>query len=263
MGNIKKLLLAFVAIILLLVIFILVRGNRIPEASIKSIDKIISHNGHTLFYSGEVNKDTKKMLKEISKKYSVKVYIFTDKKEDVITYIRSRDAVQDYQGNLILAFDRTSYQGFIDDTRNIDDYINKYLYGYLPDAERKYSVATGDQYKELYNSKDTLITVFGDSGCTYCEQLEKVINQVAIAGKYNIYYMNFSNMTDIDKEAVYDLDISIPAECTKDGDKDRPLIDGYSKPTTIVSKKGKIIGCIKGYYDYKTYLSKLDKIMEG
>ena len=263
MGNSKKLLLAIIVIILLLVGFILLRGNRIPETSLKNINTIIQDNGHTIFYSGEVNGETRKILKNISKEHSVKVYILNDDKQSVINYIKSSEKVTELNGNLYIVYDRTSYQGYIDDSRDRDEYLKKYLYGYLPTAEKKYSVATGDKYKELYNSKEKVITVFGDNGCTYCEQLEKVVNQVVINGKYNIYYMNFSNMADVDKEAIYDLDISIPAECTKDGDKDRPLIDGYSKPTTIVTQKGKIIGCIKGYYDYKTYLSKLDKIMEG
>ena len=75
--------------------------------------------------------------------------------------------------------------------------------------------------------------------------------------------MNFSNMSDDDENLIYSLNISIPKECTADKIEDKPLVNGYSKPTTIVSKNGKILGCIKGYYDYNTYVSKLKAIMEG
>jgi hypothetical protein len=75
--------------------------------------------------------------------------------------------------------------------------------------------------------------------------------------------MNFSRLSEDDENKIYSLNIKVPKECTAERIDDKSLIDGYSKPTTIVSKKGKIIGCIKGYYDYNTYVDKLKGIMEG
>ena len=75
--------------------------------------------------------------------------------------------------------------------------------------------------------------------------------------------MSLSRLSNEDKNTLYGLNIKVPKECTTTGEEDKLLSEGFSKPTTLVTKKGKVIGCIKGYYDFDTYLNKLDAIMEG
>ena len=58
-----------------------------------------------------------------------------------------------------------------------------------------------------------------------------------------------------------DLDLTIPGECVTNG-VETTFKKGFAKPMTIVTKNGKLIGCIKGYYDKETYISKLKEIVE-
>ena len=263
MGNGKKILIATVGIILILGFFVIVRSSRVKDTSIDKIKDVIAKNNYSVFYSGEITDDVKKDFKELKNKNSLVIYHLTDSRDDVVKYIRSIDSSANPQGNIYLVYDKTRYLGFIDDTMNRTDYLRKYIEGYIPPNEIMYKTATGSEYVQLFNSKDTLITVFGEDECSYCKQLEKVVNEISKKGVYDIYYMNFSKLSDTDQDLVYSLNIKVPKECTADKIEDKALVQGYSKPTTLVSKGGKILGCIRGYYDYTTYVSKLKEIMEG
>lgn len=266
MGNSKKILIASLAVVLILGFFVMIRSANTKSAVLKNITKIIPDSRYTIFYGGDINKDSKDEFKRIMKEYNVKIYTLDDDKSEVIKFVKAQDTnsnIKDDTRFVYMIYDNSKFLGYIDDSMNIDEYIRKYIYDELPTAERLYKVATGAQYASLYNSKDTMITVFGEDGCSYCKQLEKVINEISKRKLYDIYYMNFSRLSDDDQDIIYDLNIKIPKECTKDKISDVSLVEGYSKPTTIVSKNGKILGCIKGYYDYNVYVAKLKAILEG
>ena len=262
MGKDKKIFIVIIAIVLILCFFILVKSISVKKTTINEIDSIIGKNTYTLFYVDDLTKDEKKKLNDIKSENAIKLYKLTDSKEDVINYIKSKENIDYTDGNIYLIFDSMKYLGYIDKNKDLNEYIKKYLYGYLPVNERVYSTATIDQYNHMYNSKDKTIAVFGDDTCSYCERLEPVINDIAKNKVYNIYYFNSSRMADGEYEALLNMNITIPASCNSSGEE-KKMVDGYAKPMTIVSKKGKVIGCIKGYYDYNTYVNKLKEIMEG
>ena len=92
--------------------------------------------------------------------------------------------------------------------------------------------------------------------------LEHVINDVSKNTKYQIYYMNKDKMTANEFKTITDLDFTIPAKCSIDK-VDTSFKSDFAKPLTLVTKNGKLVDCILGYYDYDMYLSKLKEIMEG
>ena len=262
MGKNKHLYIIIIAIILLVLIFILLRSSSIKNKKISEINSTISESTYSLFFSGDLNKDEKKKLKEIQSNNDIKIYNITDSREEVINYIKSVDKVDNIEGNIYLLFDKSGYLGYIDNTKDRDEYLKKYLYGYLPTNERVYSTVTVSQYQQMYNSKNKTIAVFGDYTCSYCERLQNVINDVAKNKVYDIYYFDTQTLETAQYNELMNMKISIPASCNSSG-KEQLMSEGYAKPMTIVSQKGKVIGCIKGYYDYDVYLSKLKEIMEG
>lgn len=262
MGKNKQIYIAIIVIIMIILIFVFIRSLSIKKARLSDINSIISDNTYSLFFSGELTKEEKKKLKSIRDGNDIKIYQLTDSNEDVITYIKSLENVEKIEGNVYLLFDSKNYLGYIDNTKDKDEYIKKYLYGYLPVNERVYLTASVGEYNQLFNSKDKTIAVFGDYTCSYCERLQNVINNVVKNKVYNIYYFDTKEMNATESDELLNMNIKVPAECNAMG-KEQTMAEGYAKPMTIVSKKGKVIGCIKGYYDYNTYVSKLKAIMEG
>lgn len=251
-----------IGFLIILLIFFLYKSFSIKKVNISEIDSIIGNNTYSLFFYGDLNKEEKNKLKSIRDENDIKVYELTDSREDVIKYIKSKENVENVEGNIYILFDNKNYLGFIDNTKDRDEYIKKYLYGYLPISERVYLTSSVSDYNQMYNSKNTTIAVFGDYTCSYCDRLQNVVNNVVKNKVYDIYYFDTKAMESSEYEALMNMQIKVPAQCNS-LEKEQTMADGYAKPMTLVSKKGKIIGCIKGYYDYETYVSKLKEIMEG
>ena len=262
MGKNKYIYIVVIGLILAILIFAFYKSLTIKKVSLNNINDVLGEKTYSLFYVGDITKEEKKKLKELREKNDLKLYELTDSRDDVVTYIKSVENVEIIEGNIYLLFDTKNYLGYIDNTKNVDEYVKKYLYGYIPVNERMYSTITVSQYSQLYNSKDKTIAVFGDDSCSYCERLESVINSIAINKEYDINYFNQSRMTQEEYDELLNMNIKIPASCNA-MDKEQTMAEGYAKPMTIVTKKGKVIGCIKGYYDYNTYIAKLKDIMEG
>ncbi|MBR6073352.1 MAG: hypothetical protein IKP76_03420 [Bacilli bacterium] len=262
MGKNKQIYIVIGVIIVVILMFVFIRSLSIKKARIADIDSIINENNYTLFFSGDLTKEEKKKLKSIRDENDIKIYQLTDSNEEVINYIKSKENAENVEGNIYLLFDSKSYLGYIDNTKDKDEYLKKYLYGYLPKAERVYNVTSVNDYNQLFNSKNTTIAVFGDYTCSYCERLQNVINNVVKNKVYDIYYFDTKEMSETEYNSLMDMKITVPAKCNS-MEKEQTMSEGYAKPMTIVSKKGKVIGCIKGYYDYATYVEKLKEIMEG
>ena len=258
----KKIFILSGFIIAVILVLIIVRSLSIKKVSINTVYDIIKDSDYTLVYSGDYNNDVYKELKQLRDKYGVSIYLFSEEKNEVIDYLYEvDDLMEDPQGNLYVIYDKGGFIGYIDDTRDKDEYFKKYIENYIPIVERNYKEPTIDELKELYNSKNKTIIVLGNEECSFCSKLEHVINEVAASYKYDINYINVSRYTDEDIENLYNLELIVPAECTK-ANESTNIRDGYAKPMTLVTKKGKVIGCIKGYYDRNTYTSKLNKILE-
>lgn len=259
--GVNKKFIVIVSILLILVVFIFVRSISIKKISYIKALNMLDEKKYILMYSGNVDSTVRKELKRLGKEYNISIYISSDNYDDVVNYVKLVTSAEEIKGNMYLVFGNNTLLGYMDESMNTEEYLKKYLYGYIPKAERTYNEPTVTEYTELYKSKDTIITVFGDTTCNFCKLLQPVINEVSSKTDYKINYINFSELTTEEANMIYKLNIVVPASCTSSG-LDKNIKEGYSKPLTIVSKKGKIIGCIKGYYEYSTYLDKLKEIME-
>ncbi len=264
----KNWLLIIVIIILVLLvggfIFARINRNRIINASIDKIESIYKKNVYTLFYKGERNDDIDKALKAYISDYKIKVYYLTDDFDKVKEYyeaIVNEDiesdtifAIYDQEGNKEVIYnDRINYTS---------EYIKKVMFNYVPTLERNYKLSTASQYISMLNSKDLTISVFAEDKCSYCNMLEPVINEVAKEIDKPIYYYNPDRMDEDEYKTIMNVDLTIPGSCTTQGIETSFKKD-FAKPMTLVTKAGKVVGCIKGYYKKDVYLEYLKEILEG
>ena len=263
MDKIKKTQLFIVVLVLLIVlIFIFIKSHTIESVSINDINGYINKSPYTLVYYGDINKDINKQLKSLKKEYSMKIYKSNDSLDAIKEYISNNN--DELKGEVVyFIYDKDGLKGIIDEDEipYLTEYIDKYISGTIPTPERKYAVSTADQYIKMFKSSDKTIAVFGTKACTYCTMLERVINDISKDNKYTIYYYSRDRMSEKDYEKIMDLDLTIPASCTSDN-VETSFKRGFAKPMTVVTQNGKLIGCIKGYYDKDTYLNKLKEIME-
>ena len=264
MDNIKKLLL-FILIIILVAVLIIIRinSNKIKEISINNISSYIDKKPYTLVYYGDISDELIATFKSFKEEYKMNIYKSNDSLDEIKTYINNKDKELDGE-TVYFIYDNSGLLGIIsgNELNYLTEYIDKYIRNSIPTPEREYNVSTASQYIQMFNSKKTTIAVFGTNSCSYCTMLEHVINDISKDNTYEIYYYNRDRMTTTDYEQIMDLDLAIPAKCTTNN-QDTSFKNGFPKPMTVVTKSGKLVGCIKGYYDKDTYLSKLKEIMEG
>ena len=261
MGSKNKILI-ILGIVVLFIIFVLIAKNNAKVKHVK-LDNIDSIERNSIVFVGEYNNDYKERVTEYIKKYKMSFYILDNSIEEVNNHYNTEDKIQGEYA--YLAYYEGQYKGFIDSTISEDKYVqyfSKFVFNTIPDDEIKYSKTTGEQYVKMVNSAKTTIAVLGTDSCTYCSLLEHVINDISKKNVYEIYYINKDRMSSSDYKTVTDLNLTIPSECTRDH-SEMTTKDDFATPLTIVTKSGKLKGCILGYYDYDTYLSKLNKIMEG
>ena len=175
-----------ILVILVIGIFIFVRGISIKEISIESIDKVLSDSDYTLVFSGDYNKDISKELKGYKKEYGFAIYRLNNDRETVQAYLfQYIHEEKEYTGNIYIIYDRNGYVGYIDGSMNKEEYIKKYLYNYIPIVERKYSEPTISELKNIINDKKSSVVVLGEDTCSYCKQLEQVSKCSCNIGSYD------------------------------------------------------------------------------
>ena len=126
------------------------------------------------------------------------------------------------------------------------------------------TLSTADEYIKKVNGKDLTVAVFGYDECSFCNLYKPVFNKVAKEQKLDIYYFDSRKYDQTEYNAIMKLDLTIPAECTMDG-KETTMLEGFPKPMTLITQKGKLVGCIKGYVNESTLISKLKeyKVLKG
>ena len=87
-----------------------------------------------------------------------------------------------------------------------------------------------------------------------------------MAKKYNlsIYYFDRDTYDEGEYQKVMDLDYTIPGTCTQSGEE-TTLGSKFDKPLTVITKKGSLVGCIKGYVTEDVLVDKLveTKVIKG
>lgn len=250
-------------IIAIILIFAIYRYNstKIKTITYNELNDCTRSNEYTVVYVGVVSKDIKKKLKSLYKTYLLKPYILNSDLEILNVYLNELKLNANSLPVYIL-YDKTGLLGVVDgnlDETHFVEQIKKNLYGDIPQDEIKYKVATVEQYKKLINKNEYTIAVISEESCSYCKLLQKVINDISTDKDIDIYYFKKDNMSEDDYNELLKIDFKIPAKCTTTG-TDTTLQKGFPKPLTLITKNGKLVDCIKGYYPYTEYYEQLQNI---
>ena len=157
-----------------------------------------------------------------------------------------------------------SFDGTLNETET-NEMFRYIYYNEIPTKMIKYkTLSTADEYIKKFNSNELTVAVFGYDECSYCNLYKPVFNKVAGDKKIDIYYFDSNKYDEKEYDKLMKLDIPIPAECTTDG-KATTTLEGFPKPMTLVTKKGKLVGCVLGYVTEENLIKKLTefKVLKG
>ena len=103
-----------------------------------------------------------------------------------------------------------------------------------------------DGFVEAFKDDELSVVYFGRATCGYCVQFLPVLQQAQSEYKYKTLYVDISTIsTD---------------ESTKITELDSFLAENYgATPIVVLLKDGKIVDYQRGYSDYSTYTSMLEK----
>lgn len=96
------------------------------------------------------------------------------------------------------------------------------------------------QYEELLIGNEKSIIVIGQTTCSHCIEAKPVLNE--IAGEYgiDIYYLNYTDMTTEEREA---LQVSLPYF------EENP---SWGTPLNLIVQNGELVGVSSGFYNKQT-----------
>lgn len=244
-----------------------VRNNKIELVEFAEISSLVQeYNKDYLFlYNGEIDDGVKDYIRHIKNNNRVATYQ-VNLSEEEMTKLSTEDIKVDKDG--YIAYVEGELMGFIsnklDETKK-DEYVKKYLYGYIPVDERYYQVlSTAEEYIKKFNSNEYTVAVFGATNCTFCTKYLPVVNEVAKKYNLSIYYFDRDTYDEGEYQKVMDLDYTIPGTCTQSGEE-TTLGSKFDKPLTVITKKGSLVGCIKGYVTEDVLVDKLveTKLIKG
>ncbi len=266
MENIKKHLGLIIFLVILIILFIPIILDYISKQKIETIttstlEEKISQKETFILYAGD-NKDSKKKLKNIKKSMANKSNDYSYSFD--IYNIENNDETQNIIGttNKYVLF----IEGDIQKTYKKDDFdsikkdIEIFVIANITDDNKSYKVASSYKtYKNLIESDNVVMSVFGRDSCYFCNMFKPVYN--AVANKYNIdiYYFNSDGYDKDEYEKIVNLDLTVPAKCNSKGVEFK-LSEGFGTPLTLYTKNGKIIDCISGYVDRQTLVEKLKNV---
>lgn len=257
--NINYGLIIFIAIVVILFIPIIsdyIKSRNIEVLSSNDITTKISDSETFLVYVGDLDKNTKKELRNMrdmtKTDYSIEYGVYSVKDSADIDSILGEDV----SVAIVIEGDiQKTYTKY--DVDSLNDDIDKYFLGNITEDNRVYKVAKNyNAYKKLVKSDEVVMAVFGRDTCYYCNKFKPVYN--AVAEKYNldIYYFDSDNYNSKEYSKIINMDLTVPAKCSTEGTEFK-LSDGFGTPLTIFTKKGKIVDCISGYTNRKSLIEKL------
>lgn len=248
-----------------------VENNKIKLVKFDDINSLVQeYNGKEnkdflFLYNGEIDNNIKDYIRHIKNNNRVVTYQ-VDLTDEEMKQL-STDGVKIEKDGYIV-YVESELMGFIsnklDETKK-DEYVKKYLYGYIPVDERYYQVlSTADEYIKKFNSNEYTVAVFGAAKCDFCTKYLPVVNEVAKKYNLSIYYFDRDTYDASEYEKVMDLDYTIPGTCTQSGEE-TTLGSKFDKPLTVITKKGSLVGCIKGYVTEDVLVDKLveTKVIKG
>ena len=263
----KKLwIISTITIIVLFIGFIIYRSSLKSGMQYVELDKLLTtvkDSNYSIVHTGEKTDELEKIMKPIAKEYHMNTYYTDFNKEELNKIVGQYENLYvDSENQYIIFLKDKPVFVFNDDTSDylVKTYLNKYLLNVIPEYEKKYKVLnTAQEYIDKVNSKEYTIAVFGYEKCSYCGLYLPVINEVADKYNVDIYYFDSDNYNETEMRKIKELDITIPAECTLNG-KPAKFNEAYPKPMTVITRKGKLEGCIRGYVNEETVVNKLKEL---
>lgn len=143
---------------------------------------------------------------------------------------------------------------------NINKYVDKYVNNKIDDSEVAYkTVSTYKAFMKVVDSKEPAMIVLGRNTCSWCNKFKPIYNEVAAENKANIYYIDSDSFDSTEYSKILKSDLTIPASCTSTG-KEQSLSEGFGTPLTLLTKKGKVTGCISGFTNKTNLIKKLQSV---
>ena len=268
----KKNFLWIIIIVLVVVLLVfLVKSqkstNLLIEVDYNNLNNKMNEVQEGLIYVPYDNEDSK-LISYFQKQYKIKVLKSKLSVDELGVLIKSSSLNLDVKKPMFLIFDEGRILGGFDanlSETEANEMFRYYFFNEIPISMKKYKeLSTADEFIKKFNSNNLTVSVFGYDACSYCNLYKPVFNKVAGDYNLNIYYFNTDTYDYNELQKIYDLDFTIPKECTTTGE-DTTLSEGYPKPITLVTKKGKLVGCIKGYVNEDQLVKKLKefKVLES
>ncbi|MDD4705983.1 MAG: thioredoxin fold domain-containing protein [Bacilli bacterium] len=258
-----------VVIVLLLPILIDYYGDkRLEVVTYGNYTTEVESGEPSLIYYGDAEKDDfkniSKTLLAINKKFdiNVKALNYNDLNEDQIAELLDQDDLKGSKTGLIFVKHRAVEYIHNGDVakKDLEALVDKFFNNVILENEIAYKEPKdADSYKKIINNKKIVMTVFGRSTCSWCNDFKPVYNDIANKYKINVYIFESDLYNEEEYEKVMQLGLKIPKNCTDTGEV-KNVADGFGTPLTLFTKSGKVIDCISGYMPRKSLESKLKSV---
>ena len=268
--NKKFLIVGFVLLVVILLVVLVNKQKseiKIIEVDYANLNSKISEYKEGLVFI-PYDKEDNILTDYFVKNYKTTVLKANISVDELSVLINGANLDLEVKKPMYLIFDEGKLLGGFDanlSETEANEMFRYYFFNEIPSSMKKYKeLSTADEFIKKFNSKNYTVSVFGYDACSFCNLYKPVFNKVA--GDYNldIYYFNTDTYDAKELNKIYDLDITIPKECTTTGE-DTTLASGYPKPITLITKKSKLVGCIKGYVSEEVLVKKLKeyKVLES
>ena len=259
----------FILVAILLVVLVKVEkaGSRVIEVNYSDLSTKMTEISEGLVYIPSNNEDSS-LIDFFKEEYKIKVLKSNITLNELTELINANNLDIDAKLPMYLVFDEGKVIGGFEAETSEKEANEMFRYYYFNEIPTKMTyfktLSTADEYIKKVNSKELTVAVFGYDACSYCNLYKPVFNKVAKDYNLNIYYFDSDKYNEEEYNKILDLDLTIPASCTTDG-KETSLKNGFPKPMTLVTKKGKLVGCIKGYVNEDSLVKKLKefKVLES
>lgn len=236
-----------VGILLLFLFIVKISKPQIEEIDFKNLKEIKTG----LVYIGSLNDEIKKELISLNNGYDINVYNVSSVEINKLNeYLNDIDLEIFDKPNVFIIYNESTPVWVGDSETAVEDLetnINKYINGKLSEDEIAYKIPeNADEIINKINSKKYTILVIGQTDCNYCQLYIPVFNKVAKENNYDIYYVDSQDYNQSEYEKIINLDLDIPAKCTKTGVATKTTA-GFPKPMTLLIKDGKTVDCLLGY----------------
>lgn len=252
---------------ILLVVLVSSKSNKEKTIEFKNIEDVIKETNEGLIYVS-LTDEAAPHAKYFKNEYKITVYKTKASIDEVNEFLLKYGVEKTDTAPCFIVYGDKKPLGAIDGTLNeteTNEMFRYVFYNEIPTKLINYkTLSTADEYIKKVNGKDLTVAVFGYDECSFCNLYKPVFNKVAKDQNLDIYYFDSKKYDEAEYYKIMQLDFTIPAECTTNG-KETSLLEGFPKPMTLITQKGKLVGCIKGYVNEEVLISKLKeyKVLKG